>query len=74
MIKGWYSPIKAGIYWTNGGGHSLVIYGYYEDSNGQNVSYMDPADGSFNTTRYNSFVSNSDFKWLDTLYQNKRTQ
>ncbi|RJQ78195.1 hypothetical protein D5S17_13505 [Pseudonocardiaceae bacterium YIM PH 21723] len=59
-------PIETGIYWTAGGGHAQVIYGY----NGQTMAYGDPWPQSptYNEMDYNSYVSNGEFQWGDALY------
>lgn len=63
-------PIDAGIYWTSGGGHYLLIRGYYEwtEQNKQDVYYIDPYDASYNYMNYDTFKSNSTFNWKDGLY------
>jgi len=69
-IVGWYSPVKAGILWSGGGGHIRVLYGYYEDGSTQNVSYEDPSPNwdTWNSCSYNWFVSNSTWHWATTHY------
>lgn len=71
--KSWMSPTKATIFWTSGGGHDLVIYGYYEDSYAKNVSYMDPwpSNQTWNSMSYSPFLSNSNWTWKWTFYANK---
>lgn len=63
-------PIDAGIYWTSGGAHYYLIRGYYTDTsrNKYDVYYIDPWDASYNYMSYNTFKSNSTFKWEDGLY------
>lgn len=74
MIQGWSSPIKACIAWNTGGYHDLVIYGFYEDSSTQNVSYMDPwqENPMWNSRTYSSFVSNSGWNWGGWTYYNNQ--
>jgi hypothetical protein len=69
-IGGWYSPMHVGITYTLGGGHSMVMYGYYEDSSVQNVSYMDPfpANPRWNSRTYSSFKYNISSHWTRTFY------
>jgi hypothetical protein len=57
------------ISWSSGGGHALLIRGYYQDTGNstQNVYYIDPADGSYNSRSYSSFSSNSSWTWGNTL-------
>lgn len=72
-IQGWYSPIKATIFWTSGtGGHDFVIYGYNKPTVGEYVSYMDPwpDNPTWNSRTYSSFVSNPDWLWNWTFYYN----
>ncbi|NEA29525.1 papain-like cysteine protease family protein [Actinomadura bangladeshensis] len=58
-------PILTGIYWTAGGGHAQVIYGY----SGQTVSYGDPWPSSprYGEMAYSSYVSNYHFRWGQAL-------
>ncbi|MEZ0109599.1 hypothetical protein ABH920_003613 [Catenulispora sp. EB89] len=62
-------PLETGISWTAGGGHAEVIYGY--DSASQTISFGDPwpDDQRMNQMDYNSYVSNDQFTWDDTLSQ-----
>jgi hypothetical protein len=50
-------PVETGIYWTAGGGHAQVIYGY--DAASQTIYYGDPWPSS---PRY------SQFRWAESLY------
>ncbi len=60
-------PIETGIYWTAGGGHAQVIYGY--DPSTQAISYGDPWPTSprYSEMYYSSYVSNSQFQWGQAL-------
>ncbi len=60
-------PIETGIYWTAGGGHAQVIYGYNPST--QTISYGDPWPSSprYNEMYYSSYVSNSQFQWGQAL-------
>lgn len=60
-------PIETGIYWTSGGGHAQVIYGY--DSGTQTISYGDPWPSSprYGEMRHSSYVSNGQFRWGQAL-------
>lgn len=61
-------PMKSGILWTDGGGHFLTIYGYWTDQTSYTVSYMNPANGGFNTVSYDYLVSNPAYHWSVTEY------
>ncbi|GAA4532027.1 papain-like cysteine protease family protein [Amycolatopsis samaneae] len=65
------SPIETGIYWTAGGGHAQVIYGY--DSSTQALSYGDPWPSSprYSQMRHQSYRSNGQFRWAESLYGEK---
>ncbi|MDT8913176.1 papain-like cysteine protease family protein [Amycolatopsis sp. PS_44_ISF1] len=56
-----------GIYWTSGGGHAEVIYGY--DSSNQTIMLGDPWPSyqRYQTWDYNQYRSNSQFRWNDTI-------
>lgn len=73
-ITGWQSPIKAGIGHKPKGGHSLLIYGYYESGATKNVHYMDPLKDKprFNKVSYDYFVDNQNFYWKWTIYGNRK--
>ncbi|MFD8500313.1 papain-like cysteine protease family protein [Amycolatopsis sp. NPDC059657] len=62
-------PIETGIYWTAGGGHAQVIYGY--DSTTQQLYYGDPWPSSqrYSAMSYNSYVRNGQFQWAQSLYR-----
>ncbi|MYW02992.1 papain-like cysteine protease family protein [Streptomyces sp. SID3343] len=62
------SPIVVGIYWTAGGGHANVLYGY--DSNSGTLMYADPwpANQRYGEMDYNSYVSNYEFQWAESVY------
>jgi hypothetical protein len=62
-------PIIAGVT-ASAGSHAVVIRGYYQDTNAstQNVYYIDPTDASYHIMAYSSFVSNSTFKWNNTVH------
>ncbi|MET9529404.1 papain-like cysteine protease family protein [Streptomyces sp. NPDC006649] len=62
------SPVEAGIYWTAGGGHANVLYGY--DANSRTVLYADPwpSNPRYGQMNYSSYVSNSQFQWGQSLY------
>ncbi|RJQ78243.1 hypothetical protein D5S17_13485 [Pseudonocardiaceae bacterium YIM PH 21723] len=62
-------PIETGIYWTSGGGHAQVIYGY--DAASTKLSYGDPWPQSttYSEMSYQSYVSNGQFRWGDALYR-----
>lgn len=61
-------PVLTGIYWTAGGGHAEVIYGY--DSASQSIYFGDPwpSDNRYNLMSYSAYVSNSSFTWGDAVY------
>ncbi len=56
-----------GIYWTSGGGHAEVIYGY--DSTNQSIMVGDPwpTYQRYQTWNYNQYRSNAQFRWNDTI-------
>ncbi|WP_067466510.1 papain-like cysteine protease family protein [Actinomadura macra] len=58
-------PIETGIYWTAGGGHAQVIYGYQ----GQVLSYGDPWPYSprYGEMNHRSYMSNGEFRWGEAL-------
>ncbi|GAA2170888.1 papain-like cysteine protease family protein [Actinomadura napierensis] len=60
-------PVQTGIYWSAGGGHSQVIYGY--DPGSQTISYGDPWPSSprYSEMAYSSYVSNYQFQWGQAL-------
>ncbi|MFF7245693.1 papain-like cysteine protease family protein [Embleya sp. NPDC008237] len=62
------SPIEVGIYWTSGGGHANVLYGY--DSDYGTLMYADPwpASPRYGEMDYDSYVSNYEFQWAESLY------
>ncbi|WP_158578498.1 papain-like cysteine protease family protein [Spongiactinospora rosea] len=62
-------PVQTGIYWTAGGGHSQVIYGY--DDASQSVSYGDPWPSSptYSEMSYSQYRSNRQFRWAEALSQ-----
>lgn len=62
------SPVEAGIYWTAGGGHANVLYGY--DASSQTLLYADPwpSNPRYGQMNYSSYVSNSQFQWGQSLY------
>jgi hypothetical protein len=61
-------PMETGIGWTSGGGHAEVIYGY--DAGSQSLYFGDPwpSDTRYNLMSYNAYTSNSQFYWMDTVY------
>ncbi|GLZ37022.1 papain-like cysteine protease family protein [Actinokineospora sp. NBRC 105648] len=60
-------PNLTGIYWTSGGGHAEVIYGY--DTSNQTIMIGDPWPSyqRYQTFTYSQYVSNSRFRWNDTI-------
>ncbi|WP_051791042.1 papain-like cysteine protease family protein [Amycolatopsis jejuensis] len=56
-----------GIYWTSGGGHAEVIYGY--DSANQSIMVGDPWPSfqRYQTWDYHQYQSNAQFRWNDTV-------
>ncbi|MYW91367.1 hypothetical protein G3I59_12330 [Amycolatopsis rubida] len=61
-----------GIYWTSGGGHAEVIYGY--DSSNQSLMVGDPWPSyqRYQTWDYNQYRSNGQFRWNDTVVNIKK--
>lgn len=60
-------PNLTGIYWTSGGGHAEVIYGY--DTTNQSILVGDPwpTYQRYQTWSYNQYRSNAKFRWNDTI-------
>jgi len=60
-------PIETGVYWTAGGGHARVIYGY--DTAGQNLYFSDPWPQSerYQQMRLSSYTNNGEFRWAEAL-------
>ncbi|ONI76092.1 hypothetical protein ALI144C_35945 [Actinosynnema sp. ALI-1.44] len=60
-------PIETGIYWTAGGGHAQVIYGYDDQ---QLIYYGDPWPYSprYSEMSYDDYVDNYEFQWGEALY------
>ena len=61
-----------GIYWTSGGGHAEVIYGY--DSSNQSIMVGDPwpTYQRYQTWDYSQYQSNAQFRWNDTVVNIKK--
>ncbi|MFD2470877.1 papain-like cysteine protease family protein [Amycolatopsis silviterrae] len=61
-----------GIYWTSGGGHAEVIYGY--DSSNQSLMVGDPwpTYERYQTWDYNQYRRNGQFTWNDTIVNIKK--
>ncbi|MBW4720326.1 papain-like cysteine protease family protein [Saccharothrix obliqua] len=60
-------PNLTGIYWTSGGGHAEVVYGY--DSANQTILVGDPWPSyqRYQTWSYSQYQRNSRFTWGDTI-------
>ncbi|MBM7773879.1 hypothetical protein JOD54_004083 [Actinokineospora baliensis] len=60
-------PHLTGIYWTSGGGHAEVIYGY--DSTNKTIMVGDPwpTYQRYQTWSYSRYLSNAQFRWGDTI-------
>ncbi len=60
-------PVETGIFWTAGGGHAQVIYGY--DPTIGAIFYGDPWPTSprYSEMYYNSYMSNAQFYWGQAL-------
>ncbi|WP_411144293.1 papain-like cysteine protease family protein [Streptomyces sp. x-80] len=65
------SPVEVGIYWTAGGGHANVLYGY--DSANGTMLYADPwpSNPRYGEMDYSTYVSNNQFNWAESLYGEK---
>ncbi|MCB5906919.1 papain-like cysteine protease family protein [Streptomyces pinistramenti] len=65
------SPVEVGIYWTAGGGHANVLYGY--DSASRTMMYADPwpSNPRYGEMNYSTYVSNNQFNWAESLYGEK---
>ncbi|SHG25620.1 papain-like cysteine protease family protein [Streptoalloteichus hindustanus] len=61
------APMLVGIYWTQGGGHAEVIYGYDSANKSLNVADPWPTYQRYRTQSYNSFLRNQQFTWGDTV-------
>ncbi|MUN37114.1 hypothetical protein GNZ18_10950 [Actinomadura sp. NEAU-AAG5] len=62
-------PIETGIYWTAGGGHAQVIYGYTDGS--QVIAYGDPWPSSprYSEMTVGQYTNNGQFRWGQALYR-----
>ncbi|MEV6522902.1 papain-like cysteine protease family protein [Longispora sp. NPDC051575] len=62
-------PIETGIYWTAGGGHAQVIYGY--DTATNSIFWGDPWPSSqrYSQASHSYYVSNGQFRWAQSLYR-----
>lgn len=62
-------PVIAGIAWTAGGGHAVVVIGYIDNSalGDHYVAYMDPWDATIYTAEYSEFVASSSQTWIASL-------
>ncbi|PPK71157.1 papain-like cysteine protease family protein [Actinokineospora auranticolor] len=60
-------PHLTGIYWTSGGGHANVIYGY--DATNKSIMVGDPWPSyqRYQTWAYTQYRSNARFRWNDTV-------
>lgn len=61
-------PVIAGIVYSDGGGHMVVIDGYEEDGTSKYIEFMDPAKGSHVVKSYSSFKDSSSQEWLESIY------
>jgi hypothetical protein len=61
------NPALTGIYWTSGGGHAEVIYGYDASNQSMDVGDPWPTYQRYRTQSYNDYLSNSEFTWGDTV-------
>jgi len=61
-----------GIYWTAGGGHAEVIYGYDSSNNSIMIGDPWPSYQRYQTWDYNQYQSNSQFRWNDTIVNIKK--
>lgn len=57
--------------WTNGGGHMVTIYSYYQDTNTgvTKLAYINPSYGSAQVANYSHFKSNANWTWTHTSYE-----
>lgn len=61
-----------GIYWTSGGGHAEVIYGYDNTNNSIMVGDPWPSYERYQTWDYTQYQSNAQFNWNDTIVNIKK--
>ncbi|MCR6489780.1 hypothetical protein M8542_43910 [Amycolatopsis sp. OK19-0408] len=61
------NPALTGIYWTSGGGHAEVIYGYDAANQSMDVGDPWPTYQRYRTQSYNDYLQNSEFTWGDTV-------
>ncbi|WP_328456550.1 papain-like cysteine protease family protein [Amycolatopsis sp. NBC_00438] len=61
------NPALTGIYWTSGGGHAEVIYGYDAGNQSMDVGDPWPTYQRYRTQSYNDYLRNSEFTWGDTV-------
>lgn len=57
------NPMETLIGWTNGGGHALVLDGYFLNQGRQYINIMDPWYGDHFNYNYQYYRSNENFKW-----------
>ncbi|MCU1681279.1 MAG: hypothetical protein JWQ81_2018 [Amycolatopsis sp.] len=61
------TPALTGIYWTSGGGHAEVIYGYDASNSTLNLGDPWPTYQRYQTSTYNNYLRNNRFTWQDTI-------
>lgn len=54
-------PVYVSWGWASGGGHAVVIYGYYSAMSYNYVRYMDPWDGVKTSMLYTNFAGGSGY-------------
>lgn len=57
------NPMETLIGWTNGGGHALVLDGYFTNQGRNYIEIMDPWYGDHFQYNYEYYKSNSNFRW-----------
>ncbi|SFW67531.1 papain-like cysteine protease family protein [Amycolatopsis australiensis] len=60
-------PALTGIYWSTGGGHAEVIYGYDAANRSIDVGDPWPTYQRYRTQSYDDYLQNSQFTWGDTV-------
>lgn len=57
------NPMETLIGWTSGGGHALVLDGYFSNQGRNYINIMDPWYGDHFDYNYEYYKNNSNFRW-----------
>lgn len=61
------NPMETLINWTNGGGHALVLDGYFLNKGRNYINIMDPWYGDHFNYNYEYYKINNQFRWTGTI-------